>query len=319
MIRMMALFLAVSIGVMACRSEPQPDSVPAAFTDGSIQFHNATVRYVVEGAGDDLMVVGSSVYYPKAFSERLREHFRMICPDSRHFVPGYAPTPANLDTLTLDVFVEELEAIRQAVAIERMNLLGHSIHAQIALAYATKYPERVSRLILVCGVPYAFGEFVSLRDAYWERAASPERKSVLDANRAKLDSLLSIAPASRSFAVGYAVDGPLYWYDPDFDATDLLDGLENNASLGRLAGILPGSTEVRRQLASLDRPVLVVVGRHDYAIPYEAWSGLVQGLPNVEYQLMDEGSHNPQTEHPDVFDAILLDWYQRHSEDGAAP
>jgi proline iminopeptidase len=76
----------------------------------------------------------------------------------------------------------------------------------------------------------------------------------------------------------------------------------------QLAGSLPGRAEVQEIIDNLAVPTLVVVGKHDYAVPYVIWESLVANNPAVSYVLMEQDSHNPQTESPDRFDQILLDW-----------
>ncbi|CAK9781366.1 alpha/beta-hydrolase [Cutaneotrichosporon oleaginosum] len=53
-------------------------------------------------------------------------------------------------------FLSSLEAWRAAEGIERMVLVGHSLGGYLSSAYALKYPERVSSLILVspAGIPH---------------------------------------------------------------------------------------------------------------------------------------------------------------------
>jgi cardiolipin-specific phospholipase len=53
-------------------------------------------------------------------------------------------------------FVDSLEEWRAAHGHERMTLVGHSLGGYLSVAYAEKYPERVSRLILLspAGVPH---------------------------------------------------------------------------------------------------------------------------------------------------------------------
>ena len=50
--------------------------------------------------------------------------------------------------LSLDVFVADLEAVVDGLGLERFPLLGMSMGAPVAVAYAAKHPERVSRLVL---------------------------------------------------------------------------------------------------------------------------------------------------------------------------
>jgi hypothetical protein len=46
----------------------------------------------------------------------------------------------------------------------------------------------------------------------------------------------------------------------------------------------------------------------DYAIPYTAWEGVIDGLGNLDYILLEEDSHNPRTEFPERFDPAFVNW-----------
>jgi pimeloyl-ACP methyl ester carboxylesterase/DNA-binding CsgD family transcriptional regulator len=54
----------------------------------------------------------------------------------------------HVDDLSLDLFVADLEAVVDGLGLERFPLLGVSMGAPVAVAYAGKHPERVSCLVL---------------------------------------------------------------------------------------------------------------------------------------------------------------------------
>lgn len=68
--------------------------------------------------------------------------------------PNFNLLNERVDTAE-DFFVESLEAWREANAIERMYLAGHSIGGYLSVAYCERYPERVQQLLLIspAGVP----------------------------------------------------------------------------------------------------------------------------------------------------------------------
>jgi pimeloyl-ACP methyl ester carboxylesterase len=66
--------------------------------------------------------------------------------------------------------VLDLETVLDALNLERFSLLGISHGASIAIAYATRHPERVSQMILYGG--YVRGRF--LRDEATPHSAEAE-------------------------------------------------------------------------------------------------------------------------------------------------
>jgi pimeloyl-ACP methyl ester carboxylesterase/DNA-binding CsgD family transcriptional regulator len=57
-----------------------------------------------------------------------------------------------VDDLSLDLFVADLEAVVDGLGLERFPLFGMSMGAAVAVAYAAKHPERVSRVVLHGGL-----------------------------------------------------------------------------------------------------------------------------------------------------------------------
>lgn len=282
-------------------------------THGVIESDGIKFNYVRQGKGERLLVIGSSVYYPKAFSDSLRDNFEMIFVDSRHFIPTYDPTDQELANLSLTTWADDLEKARTKLNLDKVTVIGHSIHAQIAIEYAKKYPDNVSRLLLICGVPYSFAELSDEVDELWTKDADQNRKTILNTRLLKQDSIMSATPANKQFSVSYDLNAPRYWTDPNYDAKNLLnDLLTSPKAFEKLFNSIPSKQEVTTKLAGLKMPTLVIVGRLDFACPYTAWEQILPGT-NIDYQLMQDASHNPQTEKTTAlkFDRILKTWISK--------
>src|SRR5678815_5178549 len=76
--------------------------------------------------------------------ERLARNRRLIRYDER----GCGLSDWEIDEFSLDVWVRDLEAVVDAAGLDRFPLLGMSQGGPIAIAYAVRHPERVSRLVL---------------------------------------------------------------------------------------------------------------------------------------------------------------------------
>ena len=63
-----------------------------------ISVNGIKLSYAIEGSGIPCLVIGSAIYYPRTFSQELRQHFKFIFADERGFVP--TDTPVDLNEVT---------------------------------------------------------------------------------------------------------------------------------------------------------------------------------------------------------------------------
>jgi pimeloyl-ACP methyl ester carboxylesterase/DNA-binding CsgD family transcriptional regulator len=76
--------------------------------------------------------------------EELARRHRYVTYDGR----GCGLSDRDVRDLSLDVFVADLEAVVDGLGLGRFPLFGMSMGAPVAVAYAARHPERVSRLVL---------------------------------------------------------------------------------------------------------------------------------------------------------------------------
>lgn len=295
--------------LQGCPDEIPVDSTAQHSASGFVERDGVSLPYIREGNGEPAVVVGTSIFYSRAFSMALRDHLDLIFADGRHFVPSYEPGESELASLTLETWVDDVEALRQSLGIDQWIVIGQSMQAQIALAYARKYPAAVSRLVLIAGVPYRRdADYRQTSQEFWETQASDNRKAQHEINIEGLEEKLAATPRDRRFVVSYIANAARWWADPTYDSTPLWEGVLTSPSLGKLAQSLLERTEVENILDHPDFPTLVIAGKLDYSVPYIFWEELVGNNPEITYVLMEQDSHNPYAESPDRFDPILLDW-----------
>ncbi len=102
----------------------------------------------VEGAGPPVLMVhgiGSRRSGWDAIVERLKDDFTCI----RYDLRGHGESPVPPTPYSLDELVEDLEALRAKLGIEKAHVIGHSLGGMIGPAYARTFPERVLSLGLL--------------------------------------------------------------------------------------------------------------------------------------------------------------------------
>ena len=89
---------------------------------------------------------GASHDYFLPYLTPLARHYQLIFIDERG--SGRSQTLEDVSAYTVENMVEDVEAVRQALGLGQVSLLGHSYGGVLAQAYALKYQKNLSALIL---------------------------------------------------------------------------------------------------------------------------------------------------------------------------
>ena len=85
----------------------------------------------------------------------LSKHRRLVMVDLRG--TGRSAVPEDRSSYRCDRLVDDVEALREQLGLERIDLLAHSAGANLATLYAARYPQRLGRLALIMPSMYAAG------------------------------------------------------------------------------------------------------------------------------------------------------------------
>jgi len=300
-----AIAIAVGLCAVGCGSHPGGGGGEPMRTDaGTIAVDGAELAYLVEGTGPTCLVLGSATYYPRLFSDALKQSLRLIYVDLRHFAPADGSVAA--ESITRDTYADDVEQIRQALDLDEICLIGHSIHGTMALDYARRYPAHVARVVVIGTPPVGLRAMSEANRTYWEAEASDERKARLERNwEARREEIAALSPAD-AFSATYVTNGPLYWADDTYDCTPLWRDVFINVEVSdRVFGPVYAEYDLAAG-GEVAAPVLIVMGRHDYVVPHTLWDTERDKLPHHQYVLLDASGHTPQLEQPAEFDAALL-------------
>jgi proline iminopeptidase len=150
------LFLLSSV-LIFCQESPKEFSSPTVFKiqQGFVDANGVMIYYEEFGEGEPLMIVhggpGATHDYFLPYLLPLARHNRLIFIDERG--SGKSEKLDDASLYTVENMVEDVEAVRTALGLGKMNLFGHSYGGVLAQAYALKYQENLSHLILCSTFP----------------------------------------------------------------------------------------------------------------------------------------------------------------------
>jgi proline-specific peptidase len=260
-----------------------------------IMGHGSPLVLMHGGPGADL--------YSLMSLKPLKDQFTLVFYD--HRCNGRS-TGADVSTLTWDNLTADVDALREKLGFDRWAVLGHSFGGYVAMEYALRYPERVSRLVLMnTGADHRWAQ-ERVTETLTKRGFSPE--TVALAHRFLNGQIEPGEMFSDLMKLGDA-----YTYHLNLKETPhmILDGMRSKlrpeALIYSAAHLLKGYSLLER-LHEITIPALIVAGRQDFIYPPEAQNELAAGLPNSRLVFVDRASHNPHEEHPAEVIQVVRDF-----------
>jgi class 3 adenylate cyclase/pimeloyl-ACP methyl ester carboxylesterase len=203
-----------------------------------------------------------------------REH-TLIRYDDR----GAGMSDWDVDEISFDAWVSDLECVVEASRVERFALLGMSQGCSIAIAYAVRHPERVSHLIL-----------------YGGHAVGSKHRGL---NAEQLEQVAAMRTLAR---IGWDADNPAFRqmftsrFMPDAtkEQADAFNELQRRAaSPAGLVRFLDASSDVDvgGLLEQVRAPTLVLHVRDDAVAPIEFGRRMAAGIPGARFVAMPGRNH----------------------------
>jgi proline iminopeptidase len=191
----------------------------------------------------------------------------------------------------LEAFVAEVQAVRDALGLDRVHILGTSWGGMLAQEYALTQPVGLESLVLSSTLANGDLWAAECRRLLDELGPDATDEQFNDAHFCRLDP----KPAEmeewkklRNAQVYETMWGPNEW-----------------TPTGRLAG-----WSTRERLAEITVPTLILRGAYDMCTEAVA-DELRAGIPHAEYAVLEHSSHTPVIEEPERYQALVADFLER--------
>ncbi len=252
---------------------------------------------------------GSTHHYFQPLEELAEEGRRLVVYDQLGC--GSSDRPDDPELWTVELFLDELRTLREALGLDRIHLLGTSWGSMLAIEYALTQPGGLASLVL--NSPPTSSE------TWMEEAARLRDELPEDVRR----TLAEHETAGTTDHPDYEAAENVFWkrhillVDPPPDFV-----LRGRAERGKqvyrsLWGISEWNAngklrdwDVRDRLSEIAVPTLVTSGRYDECTPRLA-EDAQRGIPGAERVLFEESSHSAYIEEAERFRAVLTDFLGR--------
>lgn len=260
-----------------------------------VKVENEELFCLRHGRGMPMMVMhggpGLGHAYFRPFLDALAGAVEIVYYDQRG--NGRSSGRDSLEDMTLTRMADDAEALRVALKLGPMLLLGHGFGGMIAQVYAQRYPQHLLGLVLCNTAPALDYPATMLQGA---RAYGSD---------AALSAVLACMtqPAADDDALRknwqQALPSYFYRYQPMY-GTAMGEGMLFSApayNCGMFA-LAPGFSSLP-WLHTLQVPTLIAAGAHDWWAPQkEATERLAQHIAGSQIALFEHSGHYPFVEEP---------------------
>jgi pimeloyl-ACP methyl ester carboxylesterase len=204
--------------------------------------------------------------------ENYLDNQRVLLPDLR----GHGESEVTTSPYDMPLMAQDVADLLETLSIDRAIVCGHSMGGYVALAFAEKFPDKLSGLGLIT-----------------TNAAedSPERRA------GRYEQINQIRTSGSLFVADSLA--PRLSNKPTvvYQSHEIISRCDPNGLIGALQGM--ATREDKTDLLSyISVPALVVAGENDQITDYEASRRMAASLPNGEFLGMLDTGHMPMLESP---------------------
>jgi len=260
--------------------------------EGLKDINGTQLYFKVIGEGEPLLIVhggpGLNHNYFLPHLESLAKKYQLIFYDQR----SAGQSALNVKAfMTLKTFSEDIEAIRIAFGIEKLNILCHSWGALPATQYAIDHPDKLNVIIYCSPIPLSAKLAMQSNQVGIEKTTSADslKRAQLIASPAFQKGEMATVNALMmlSFKQVFCDTTKMEKFDPKLPDNYLVASLSLSGLMADMKGY-----NYYPKLSVIKVPVLIIHGSCDIVVP-EADQKIKESLPNATIITFENSGHFP--------------------------
>ena len=246
------------------------------------------VHAIVTGRADGPVVVlsnslGSTHRMWDAQIPALEAHFRVVRYDTR----GHGDSPVPDGPYSIDDLADDLIALLDRLGVQRAHLVGLSLGGMTVMRVASRNPERVARIVLLCT-----GAQLPPTQAWTDRAALVREHG---------SPAVAGAVVQRWLTPGYLDAHP--------NRRGAYEAMIGSTPTEGYAGCCEAiaTLDLREELSTIAAPTLAIAGEDDPATPPVKLEEIVARIPDATLLRVAQAAHLANAEQPDIITPALIE------------
>ncbi|MEY8348050.1 alpha/beta fold hydrolase [Bacillus cereus] len=255
---------------------------------------------------------GNHYVFERTIGPRIESFTTVIYYEQRG--SGRSQEPEDENDYSIDTLVRDLEMLRMALGVPKINLLGYSFGAQLCLEYALKYPAVVGKLILQAPTIGDYERMYQIQLKGFASVAQGKIKQRIDAlNHTKISltekynqvwNLVDTATVDRLLFVNqkYAKLNRDLWEE---------SGLVNT---GKMAEVLFRSRpciSLFDRVENIKASTVIMVGKYDRNTGVKMSEDLAKAILSSHLIMFEQSAHFPDIEEEEKFSRVIWEFLNK--------
>lgn len=232
---------------------------------------------------------------------------------------GSLRSPVADSLVTFMNFVNDVEQIRLAFKLDKVNIVAHSNGTTIALDYLYFHPEKVNKLVMIgCPLSILDGKYFENLDEplnkykseieLWQANVNKNIKDKKNLYQLNDDENLSDVQRTLLQKILYAANHTYLMKEIEstenaFFNQEVFVNLQKNESSESWS---QRTSRMSEALAQSTISIFVINGEFDFVDPAgHVWRVISQQVEKLEYHLIEDAGHNIWLDQPEVFKGVL--------------
>ena len=225
---------------------------------------------------------------------------------------GNSDVPQDLSICTIGLYLEEIDAVRQALGLDYVHILGHSWGGMLAMEYALTQPAGLISLILAdtgASMPQWMAEGRRLVAELPPDVQQTIQKHEAEGTTDSAEYAEACKIFSRHYLGGRIDPRPDYLKRMAGKSGDDVYHLMWGPSEWYLTGMLK-DWDITSRLGEIRVPTLVIGGWYDEATP-TITETVHRGIPGSEWVIFENSGHFPHIEETERYLQVLDQFLSR--------